>query len=105
MITPIETQLAKSGRREIGKTVSRSSRDHEVLSLRMLQDAPHCLHIFRRPSPVSLNCEVAKLNSRLTTNSNATGSANDLFGNKALWPKGRFMIEQDPIGSKQTVRI
>src|SRR5262249_38510237 len=83
VITPIETQLAKSRRREIRKTVSRSGRDHEVVSFRMLQDAPHRFDIFWRPSPIALNCEIAELNSVLATRADAARGAHDLFGDEA----------------------
>ena len=105
VITPIKTQLAKGRGREIRKAISRSGRDHEVVSFRLLQDAPHRLDIFRRPSPISLDRKVAKLNSALIARFNAAGGANDLFRDKALGPERGFMVEQDAIGSKQAVGI
>src|SRR5262245_20898437 len=102
---PIKTELAKGRSREICETISRSSRDHEVVRFRLLQDAPHRLDIFRRPSPISLDREVTEFNSLLLARSNATGGANDLFRDKALRPERRFMVEQDTIGGKQAVGI
>src|SRR5260370_41405386 len=102
---PIKTELAKRRSREICQTISRSSRDHEVVRFRLSQDTPHCLDIFRRPSPISLDREVTELNSVLPARSNAAGGANNLFRDKALRPERRFMVEQDPIGGKEAVGI
>src|SRR6516165_8601945 len=71
----------------------------------MSQDTPHRLDVFRRPSPITLNCEVAELNRTLTARLNSAGGANDLFGDKALRPERGFMVEQDPVSSKQSVGI
>src|SRR5262249_54365593 len=105
VITPIKTELAKRCGREICKTISRSGCDHEVVRFRLLQDAPHRLDIFRRPSPISLDREVTELNSVLPARSNATGGTNDLLRDKRLRPARRFVVEQDPIGSKQTIGL
>src|SRR5205807_7599967 len=43
--------------------------------------------------------------SALSAGSNAAGGANDLFGDKALRPERRVMVEEDPIGSKQTIGL
>src|SRR5262245_30130056 len=102
---PIKTQLAKRRSREIRKTISRSGRDHEVVRLRLLQDAPHRLDIFRRPSPISLDREVTELNSVLPACSTTAGGANKLFRDNVLRAERRFMVEQDAIGGKQTVGI
>src|SRR5947209_20446455 len=102
---PIKAELAKGRGREICQTISRSSCDHKVVRFRLLQDAPHRLDIFRRPSPISLDREVAELNSVLLTLSNAAGGADDLFRDKALRSERRFQVEQDPIGGKQAVGI
>src|SRR5262245_38322331 len=102
---PIKTELAKRRGREVCETISRHSRDHEVVCFRMLHDAPHRLDIFRRPSPIPLDREVTELNSLLPARSNAAGGANNLFRDKALRTERRFMVEQDPIGGKQAVGI
>src|SRR6516164_11037278 len=97
---PIKTQLAKRRRREICETISRSGRDHEVVCLRLLQDAPNRLDIFRRPSPISLDREVTELNSLLPARSNAAGGANNLFRDKALRPERRFRSEERRVGKE-----
>src|SRR5262249_47561317 len=102
---PIETQLAKGRGREICQTISRSGRDHKVVRFRLLQDSPYRLDIFRRPSLISSDREVAELDSALPARSNAACGANDLFRDKALRPERRFMVEQDPTGGKQAVGI
>src|SRR5262245_4896781 len=71
----------------------------------MTQHAPHRLDIFRRPPPIALDSEVAKLNSALAAHSNAAGGANDLFCDKAFCPQRGLVVEQYSIGSKQTVGI
>src|SRR5262249_28198678 len=97
--------VAKGGGRKIRKTVSRSRRDHEVVSFPMLHDTPHRLNIFRRPSPVSLDREVAEPKGLLTARSDAAGRANDLFGDKPFRPERRFVVKQDSVSSKQAVGI
>src|ERR1700704_1452903 len=83
----------------------RSRRYHEVVRFRMLQDAPHRLDIFWRPSPIALDREVAEFDGMLPARSNAAGGADDFPRDKALGAKWRFMIEQDAIGRKQAVGI
>src|SRR5947209_207112 len=97
---PIKAELAKGRGREICQTIGRSSCDHKVVRFRLLQNAPHRLDIFRRPSPISLDRKVTQLNNLLPARSNAAGGANDLFRDEALRPEWRFMVEQDPIGGK-----
>src|SRR5262249_1781178 len=102
---PIKTELAKGRGGEICQAMSRSGRDHKVIRFRLLQDAPHRLDIFRRPSPISLDGEVTQLNRVLPAGSNPAGGANDLFRDKPLRPERRVMVEQDPIGSKQAIGL
>src|SRR5262249_16186019 len=102
---PIKTELAKGRGGEICQAMSRSGRDHKVIRFRLLQDAPHRLDIFRRPSPISLDREVTQLNRVLPAGSNPAGGANDLFRDKPLRPERRVMVEQDPIGSKQGIGL
>src|SRR6516164_4916966 len=105
VITPIQPQLTKGSRREILQTISRSSCNYKVVSFRLLHDTPHCLDIFRRPTPIPLDREIAELKRALTARSNAAGRTDNLFGYKAFGPEWRFMVEQDSIGSKQAVGI
>src|SRR5437868_1680333 len=102
---PIKPEFPKGRGREICQAVSGSSCDHKIVRLRLLQDAPHRLDIFRRPSPISLDREVTQLNSLLPAGSNAAGGANDLFRDKALRPERRVMVEQNAIGSKQAIGL
>src|SRR6266550_5588075 len=102
---PIKPEFPKGRGREICQAVSGSSCDHKIVRLRLLQDAPHRLDIFRRPSPISLDREVTQLNSLLPARSNAAGGANDLFRDKALRPERRFMVEEDPIGGEEAIGL
>src|SRR5690606_11301851 len=80
-------------------------RQHEVVRLVLLKDAPHAFHIVARVPPVAAGIEVSQAQLLLDSPLDGRDSAGDLAGDEGFPAYGAFVVEQDAVRGMETVGL
>src|SRR5882757_4439680 len=82
-----------------------AGRQHEIAGSVRLQDQMHALDIVARMAPVALRLEIAEVKRLFETDLDAGDAAGDLARHEGLAADRALMIEQDAVGSVDTVGL
>ena len=89
--------LAERQLDELTYRMGLAGRQHVVVGLLLLEDAPHALDIVAGVTPVALGVEVAEIKAVLIAALDGRDGARDLAGHEGFAADRRFVIEQDPV--------
>src|SRR4028119_2097671 len=76
-----------------------------IVRLVLLQHQPHRLHVVFSIAPVPLGVEIAQENLFLLAGDYSGNGASNFASYKSFAAAGRFVIEQDAVAGKKSVRF
>ena len=88
VVAPIEAERSEGVGNKLLKAVSLAGGNHKILGGVVLKNPPHRLDIVWRPTPITLDGEVAEAQLALLSGLDAAGGTDNFARDEALEPKG-----------------
>ena len=98
-------ERGKGRHRKFAHRCENAGRQDVIPGGRLLQHAPHALHVFRSPAPVAPGIEISKLQHFRRAGRDARGRGRDLSRHEILAPPGRLVVVGDAAADEEPVRL
>mmetsp|Transcript_35635 Transcript_35635/g.55613 ORF Transcript_35635/g.55613 Transcript_35635/m.55613 type:complete len:228 (-) Transcript_35635:599-1282(-) len=99
----LNSLLGKSQHHKLSHGILNSCTDNEIIWLILLQHQPHGLNIFLSMSPISPGIQITHVQAVLSTSGDSHHTSGDLSGHKGGTSPGALVIEQDTVGTMESV--
>ncbi|CAL5324294.1 unnamed protein product [Camellia sinensis] len=103
MVSPIQANRPKRHLQKLLNSMGLLRGHHIIIGLVLLKHHPHGLHIVPSKTPIPGSHQIPQKQLALKADLDSPHSPGDLPGDKILSPPGRFMVEQNPITSKDAI--
>ncbi len=97
--------FGKGALHEFAHRVGFAGREHVIITLCLLKDAPHALNIIARMPPVPLRIEIAEIEHILQAVMDGGYGARDLARHEGFTTQGAFVIEEDAVRGMNAIGL